>query len=263
MSITLTPVVDGALCHGSSWTVPDEAVLAEQIARIALGQSLHVERILAGANLQDPPTFETAKPGAIALLTANNPDQPWHRDGWMFQAMSWIAAHRATPGALIHAPHMIAAHKGFDGLQLDLDAAGQSVTAAVLFEDKATDHPRDTIRDEVWPELRELETGNRDNLLIAEVVTLLGTRLALDPYAAIQNIVWKQAKRYRVCVTVDQGHCDADGRLRLFSGYDLAAEGDIMRRRGETLLVANLRPWMAALAAQAVARVQGMKAANV
>lgn len=141
MSITLTPFVAGALCRGASWTVPDEAALAEQIARVAIGQSLHVEQILSGAQVKAPPTVETAKAGAIQLLTANDPTRPWHRDGWMFQVMSWITAHRAIPGALIQAPHMIPAHKGFDGLQLELDAAGQSVTAAVLFEDKATDDP--------------------------------------------------------------------------------------------------------------------------
>jgi hypothetical protein len=263
MSITLTPFVAGVLCRGASWTVPDEAVLAEQIARVAIGQSLHVERILSGARLKAPPTVETAKIGAIELLTANDPERPWHRDGWMFQVMSWIAAHRATPGGLIQAPHMIPAHKGFDGLQLELDAAGQSVTAAVLFEDKATDNPRDTIRDEVWPELRELESGDRDNLVIAEVVTLLGRKPALDPFAAIQDVIWKSAKRYRVSVTVGPIHEDSDGRLRLFHDYDQMATGDLDRRLGGTFPVADLRPWMANLAAQAIERIQGMGAENV
>jgi hypothetical protein len=66
MSITLTPVVDGTLCHGSCWTVADEVTLAEQIARIALGQSRHVEQILAGANLTPPSNVESAKLGAMA-----------------------------------------------------------------------------------------------------------------------------------------------------------------------------------------------------
>jgi hypothetical protein len=258
MSITLTPFDHGQLCHGSSWTVQDEALLAEQIARVALGQSLHVERILAGAQLKPPPIFESAKPGAIALLTATDPQMPYHRDGWMFQTMSWIAAHCANPGALIHAPHMIPAHKGFDGLRIELDAAGQSVIAAVLFEDKATDHPRDTIRDDVWPELRALESGQRDNVVIAEVVTLLGRRPALDAHAAIENVIWKQAKHYRVCVTVGDAHGDADGRLRLFHEYDAVAQGAAIRRRGEVFLVPNLRPWMAALALQAIGVIQGM-----
>src|SRR5687767_1374983 len=130
MSITLTPFADGQLCHGSSWTVPNEGTLAGQIARIALGQSLHVERILSGAGLAPPPVVEAARAGAIALLTVSDPAYPYQRDGWMFQAMSWIAAHRAAPTALIRAPHMIPAHKGFDGLQLELDATGQTVTAA-------------------------------------------------------------------------------------------------------------------------------------
>jgi hypothetical protein len=181
----------------------------------------------------------------------------------MFQAMSWLAAQSAAPGALIHAPHMIPAHKGFDGLQLELDAASASVTAAVLFEDKATDNPRDTVRDDVWPELRALESGQRDNLVIAEVVTLLGRRPDLDPYAAIQDVIWKQAKRYRVCVTVGPTHGNPSGRLTLFHEYDAVAVGDRIRRRGETFEVANLRTWMAELAAKALEAVARMGAASV
>ena len=59
--------------------------------------------------------------------------------------MSWIVASQANPSALIRAPHMILAHKGFDGLLLELDAATSVVTAAVIFEDKATSNPRQTI----------------------------------------------------------------------------------------------------------------------
>src|SRR5208337_3361298 len=116
MSIVLTPFEHGALCHGSTWSVEDEDVLADQIARIALGQSRHVQRILAGANFGPPATTANAAIGAVELLTVAGED-PWHRDGWVFQAMSWIAAYGATPGGIIRSPHMILAHKGFDGLQ--------------------------------------------------------------------------------------------------------------------------------------------------
>ena len=35
-------------------------------------------------------------------------------------------------------------------MQIELNKAGTSVTAVVVFEDKATDKARDTIRDDVW-----------------------------------------------------------------------------------------------------------------
>jgi hypothetical protein len=179
MSIKLTPFSHDNLFFGDTWTVDDEGVLADQIAHVALGQSLHVQRILTGANIAAPPTTATTAAGAIKLLSVSGVD-PWHRDGWMFQAMSWIAARVKSPDGVIRPPHMIHAHKGFDGLQLELDKDG-GVIAAVIFEDKATDNPRDTIRDEVWPDFKKLEAGENENVLTAEVVALLQTRASINP----------------------------------------------------------------------------------
>jgi hypothetical protein len=156
LSIGLTPFGDGELCYGWSWTVQDEALLADHIARVALGQARHVAKILAGAQLGPPATSAAAAANAIAMLTVEGPD-PSHRDGWMFQVMSWIAANRAAPDAIIHPPQMIQAHKGFDGLQLDVDRETGRIVAAIIFEDKATEDPRDVIRDYVWPEFAKLE----------------------------------------------------------------------------------------------------------
>jgi hypothetical protein len=254
MSITLTPFEHGELCHGSTWTVEDEDVLADQIARIALGQSRHVQKILAGANLGPTPTTANAAAGAITLLTVTGED-PWHRDGWIFQAMSWIAANRATPGGIIRSPHMILAHKGFDGLQLELDRDTGAVVAAVIFEDKATDNPRDTIRDDVWPEFSKLEAGERENVLTAEVVALLQTQPGIDPDIAIQNIIWKEARCYRISITVGDTHANDAGRLRLFRDYDTIAAGAVKRRRGETFCIHDLRRWMNELAQKAIVAV--------
>jgi hypothetical protein len=262
MSVTLTPFADGDLCHGSSWAVEDEGLLARHIARIAVGQSRHVERILAGAVLGPLPTLAASAAGAIEMLTVVG-DDPSHRDGWMFQAMSWVAAHRATPGGIIRAPHMILADKGFDGLQLELDAQGESVTAAIIFEDKATDNPRAMIRDKVWPEFASLEAGGQAHVLTAEVISLLRTQPGIDPDAAIANVIWMQARHYRVSITVGDGHADVAGRQRLFLGYDGIAPGAAVRRRGEIFVVQNLRPWMAQLAARSILAVTDLVAAHV
>ena len=262
MSITLTPFDHDDLCHGHTWTVEDEGVLADQIARIALGQSRHVQNILAGANLGPPSTTANAAESAIELLTVAG-DDPWHRDGWMFQAMSWIAANRATPGGIIRAPHMILADKGFDGLQLELDNKKGVVVAAVIFEDKATTSPRDTIRDDVWCKFSKLEAGERENLLTAEVTALLQTQQDVDPDIAIENIIWKEARHYRVSITVGDTHADDAGRLRLFKGYDTVAKGAVNRRRAEAFHIQNLRIWMDALAQTAIAAVQAKVPAHV
>jgi hypothetical protein len=148
---------------------------------------------------------------------------------------------------------MILAHKGFDGLQLEIDAATGAVTAAVIFEDKATDHPRKTVRSEVWPDFKLLEAGDRENVLSADVSALLSTRPDIDPDTAIETVIWKQVRRYRLSVTVGSSHATPAGRKRLFKGYDEVASGEVARRRAEILQVDQLRPWMATLAAKAIA----------
>ena len=263
MPIVLTNFAEGTLCQGCTWMVSDEAELPERLAFVALVQSRHVAKILTGINAIPPATTASTRAAAIKLLTLPAGADPWHRDGWLFQTMSWLVASQANPSALTRAPHMILAHKGFDGLQLELDASSGVVTAAVIFEDKATDNPRQTIKSEVWPDFQLLETGDRENVLTADVSALLSTQPGIDVDKAIENVIWKQVRRYRVSITVGDSHATAAGRKRLFKGYDEIATGDVVRRRGEILLVGQLRPWMASLAAQAISFLTAMETAHV
>lgn len=262
MPIALESYEHANICYGRAWTFVDENLLAQQIARVALGQARHVQKILAGANLAPPPTSESTAAGAIALLTVAS-GEPWHRDGWMFQVISWVAANLTEPDSIIRCPHMILAHKGFDGLILRVDKKTNKVVAVVIFEDKATDNPRDTIRDEVWPDFRKLESGDRENVIVAEVTSLLETRPDVDPDAAIENVIWKNVRQYRVGITIGASHANEAGRLRLFRDYDQVVDGDLSRRCGETFYIENLRPWMKALATKAVSVVQALVKPNV
>ena len=54
MTLTLVPIDHGELCHGWAWTVDDEDVLAERVARIVLGQYRHVAKILSGVGVPGP-----------------------------------------------------------------------------------------------------------------------------------------------------------------------------------------------------------------
>jgi hypothetical protein len=263
MPISLTNFSDGMLCHGSSWTIGSIRELARQVGQVALGQSRHVAKILAGVNVAPPPTSKSMRAAAIRLLTVAPGTDPWQRDGWIFQTISWLVANQTNPSALIRAPHMILSHKGFDGLQLDLDMASGTVTAAVIFEDKATDNPRQTVQKEVWPDFKLLESGDRENVLSSEVSSLLITQPGIDSDRAIENVIWKQVRRYRLSVTVEAKYTSPDGRKRLFKGYDEVAPGEVSRRRAEILQVDQLRPWMAALAAEAIASLNATVVTHV
>jgi hypothetical protein len=244
--------------------VNDEDLLAEQIARVALGQSRQVARILNGAGLASLTSASSnAYNNAVKMLTVAAGADPYHRDGWIFQVMSWIAAYRATPNSIIRPPHMILAHKGFDGLQLIIDDSDGSIEAAVIFEDKATENPRTTIRDEVWPDFEMLEKGDRENVLTADATAALSGYPGIDTDKAIEKIVWEQVRRYRVSITVSNTHNSDVGRRRLFKDYDTIVQGDISRRRSETFFSTDLRPWMALMANKAITAVRSIESADV
>jgi hypothetical protein len=140
MTLTLEKVISPDLCEGSEWIVADEDALAEHVARIAVGQYRHVAKILLGEGATAAAVNESAKADATTLLTLKKDEEPRHRDGWLFQAISWIAAHNAS-GVAIRAPHLIKAHKGFDGLKLELNDA-HPCTGGTDSEGLAEDLPR-------------------------------------------------------------------------------------------------------------------------
>lgn len=263
MPLTLTPISHGTLCHGSRWTVANEDDLAGKVAQLALGQMRHVASVLAGIDKRPPPTRADAAAGAIKLLTVPKDKPPYHRDGWVFQAISWIAAHRTEAGAVIRAPHMIHAHKGFDGFQLKLDDTGQNITAVVIFEDKATEKPRATIAGDVWKGIHDLESGQRMNELIPEAGGLLEAHQQrfpdLDIDGAVERIAWEEARHFRVAVTADAAHDDDDVRAALFKGFDEVAPGIAARRQGETIAIPKLRDWMKGFSAKAIKQIEAWR----
>src|SRR4051812_12656504 len=106
-------VNNGDICAGCLLAGQDKKKNGHEVARVALGQFRHVSKILAGVDPDDPPTTRDHAADAIELLTVPDGEDPWHRDGWIFQTISWIAAHQQSHGAVTRPPHIIKAHKGF------------------------------------------------------------------------------------------------------------------------------------------------------
>jgi hypothetical protein len=256
MTLSLTPIDHKGLCHGWAWTVQDEDALAERVAHVALGQYRHVAKILEGAKVGAPAITLDHVTAAIKLLTVLPGDDPWHRDGWIFQTLSWVAAYQNAQGAVTRPPHIIKAHKGFDGLQLKIANDGKSISAIVVFEDKATNNPRPTITGDVWKGIEALEKGERVTELTHEVSALLEAQQRFNPTLdidnAIGNILWKEARGYRVSITIGDTHSKEIARARLFKGFDKIAPGNIERRRAETFYLPELRKWMQKFAERTV-----------
>lgn len=263
MPIEIIKITHDPLTHGHTWAVMDEALLIEMIARVALGQARHVQKILRAAGLPLPVPTKDVRLSAIKMLTVPVGEDPWHRDGWMFQIISWISALKANPNSPINAPHMIHAQKGLDGLQLIWDETSNSVSGIVIFEDKATDNPRSTIRDLVWPEFAKLELGESDNMITAEVTALLEKSPVKDIDDGIRKAIWKEARQYRVSITVGDDQLPLKSREKLFKGYDEIVAGVIDRRGSETFYVKELRPWMKDIADKAIIYISSVEHENV
>lgn len=265
MTLVLKQIDHDELCHGWEWEVEDVDILAERVARVALGQYRHVAQILEGlAGAAPAGSAQHAVDALKKLKLAKNGD-PWQRDGWLFQIISWIAANQEKQGATLAPPHIFHAHKGFDGMQLEISGDGKSVTAIVIFEDKATDDARRTIKQNVWPDIVDLEAGERIAELTHEASAILERQQHLYPELDIDNaidrILWQEARRYRVSISIDDKHKPADQRKKLFKHYDVSADGDVARRRAETMHFEDLRQWMTDFSNLVAAKIKAI--ANV
>jgi hypothetical protein len=262
--IRFTRISDQNIWSGADWAIEDEDKVAELVARVALGQSRHATRIISSLDHIPPPPPETAKAGAIRKLTADDPEKPYQRDGWLFQVLAWIAAHFHRPQTLKSSPHMIHAHKGFDGLELRINEDLASVYSVLICEQKATKNPRKKITDQVWPEFVSLDSGERDNELIADVTTILAINGSINADEAVAAILWDQARSFCVSVTVDDAHNSEAGRKTLFGGYDEKIPNGSADRRGtETFYKPDMRAWMENLAQKAINVVNDMDVTNV
>ncbi len=154
---------------------------------------------------------------------------------------------------------MIWAHKGFDGVHLRFDALDGTVLAATICEDKATVHPTQTIRGDVWPDFQRIESGDREHLLVSEVSTLLATVPDIDTDQIIKTTLWEPVRHYRIAITVGEKEHSDIGRQRLFAGYENAVKGpNVARRRAETFYQQELRSWLCHIAHLAVAALEDL-----
>lgn len=251
MPIELTKFNYPDLCHGYKWKITDLNKLAILIAQIALGQHRHAKKIIEGVSSHA--TYNPPLGNAIDLLTVPENSDPWHRDGWLFQAISWIVANKIYQDSLILHPHMIHADKGFDGLHITIK--DKKITDITIYEDKATENPRKTIKDLVWPEFQEFEQGSRDNVLLAEITPLLEGQRDLDVDDAIASIIWSDLRHYRVSITVGDTHNKRPYHENLFNDYENITKEHI-KRKAETIYIQDLRAFMQTLADMVIEEIK-------
>lgn len=248
------------LVHGFDIVIHDEEKLAEYVSIMVLGGHRHILRILESLASQAPKRPGRMYDRAIDKLT-NAPVA--HRDGWIFQMISWIALKTANSNKNIYLqiPHDSPAQHGIDGLGVILDK-NCCLEKLIITEDKATENARSTIRDSVWPEFLEFEEGKHDDKLVNRVSGLIPDSFTNEIQNEIEKDVYRtEIRRYRVGITAGESHKGVDGKKRLFKGYDECVSGvDLDRRSADTLELVEMRSWMDSFCLKVIAKLKDLKA---
>jgi hypothetical protein len=259
-------------CIGDRWFSQDETQLARLIAIIAMGQAAYAAHILKQL-LPAAPAFtndDLRREAKVRLTVQDDGKKPrtgyprWQRDGFIFEAISWIAA-RQTHGdrALLKDPHVSATSQGLDGLMIELVADQSNLVMTTVFEDKCTDNPRETFLQKVIPALLDRHQNKRSVELVASASVLL--RMAgIDEAAAArlaEGVMNRNQRCYRAAFALTKDHDSQEERQKLFKGYDALDGVSPERRVGASLIISGkLREWFDALALRAIAYLDELEA---
>jgi hypothetical protein len=237
--------IDDTYCQGVVFDVIDINALARAIAFI-LVQEYDLARQLVTGDFPSTNTIKLENGDIEDIIQRRlHPTVDYHRDGFLFQLMMWLSAHLdLQAGDIVALPHSQGSAKGQDSIIIH--RSNQAVAALTICEDKATENPRKTVREDVWPEIMGYENGERRDELRSNVIATLG--IGGIPMAEAQNLIrnisWTGKRRYRIRVTVEPNKRTPT----LFKGFEEIVNGDNKMRRGETVTLPSMRDWMAVLA---------------
>lgn len=247
-------LLDDNYCQGVTFTVEDEDALARAVALVLVQEYTLAKQVLTGKPVEDDDEVVLDADEIEDIVTRRlKPRVDYHRDGFFFQLMMWLAAHLDLDEEdLVALPHAQASAKGQDSIVVH--RADGAVVALSICEDKATENPRDTVRDEVWPEIQDYEGGGRRDELRSNIIATLGLGgiPADEATSLVRRISWEGKRRYRVRVTLE-----GKRTKQLFKGFEKVAPGAAERRRGETVHLPELRAWMTSFAAKVEAELRG------
>lgn len=232
-------------CQGIEFEVTDIDAVAKTIALVLIQEYDLASRLVTGDYPPSNVISLASEDIEDIILRRLHPKDVYHRDGFLFQLMMWLAAHLdLQDGDLVALPHSQGSAKGQDSIVVHRST--DAVVALTICEDKATENPRDMVRNEVWPEIKEYEQGGRRDELRSNIIATLG--IGGIPSAEAQNLIrgisWGGKRRYRVRVTVEPNQRTS----KLFKGFEEIVNGHNEMRRGETTTLPSMRNWMTTLA---------------
>ncbi|HDL6904390.1 TPA: hypothetical protein PXM78_002669 [Yersinia enterocolitica] len=260
--------------RGLLWSVNDLDALSKLIAVIALGQAQHAARIIQELEPHGPAlSYAELYAGARGQMRIRGENETqrdvsrYHRDGFLFECISWIIARQAANDrTYFKDPHISSTTQGLDGLSIEMHATKSVVVRATIFEDKCTDNPRDKFRDEIMPTFIEHHNNKRSRDLVANAVNLIkdsglnGTEAA----RAASRVMDKKYRTYRAALTIDSEMTTPKKRKKLFKGYNNLADITKDQRVGATLVIdGDLRDWFQDLADQVTSALKEFETENV
>ncbi|MAC58579.1 MAG: hypothetical protein CMH85_09950 [Novosphingobium sp.] len=266
-------------CHFSEWsiTTKNRRKLVEIIAYLYLRQEENAMRVIGALEPRRRAPKGKVAQNVVRKLTAphaedvelfrNGTDKEKesakkrmhtsmiHRDGLLFQHVSWVAARMAVPNGYMTAPHVRQADKGFDGFIVDLDDDGEEIVRIVLCEDKASKSPRGLITSSVWTDIEAILRGERDDEILADLVTLLKCVPGIDAETAVDEVFWEGAREFRVAVATGENQ-RKDGEFQhIVAGFKAVAGGSKSSRSAGVLAFDEVRKGLALLAEEVAAKV--------
>lgn len=247
-------IIDDSHCHRVAFEVTDIDALAQAVALVLVQEFELAKSILLGIQPLGTAGLSGAEIDQIIIRRLLNPHQ-FHRDGYLFQLMMWLSSHLDLPADdLISLPHSQPSAKGQDSIIVHRTTT--SVHALSICEDKATKSPRNTITAQVWPEIKDYESGGRDDELRSSIIATLGTAgiPMTEAISLIRGISWAGNRRYRVRVTVG----DTVVSEKMFDGFASLTPNGKKDCRGETVLLPLVRKWMNGFASKVESELRAL-----
>lgn len=268
-ALVIEQVAVDASCTGNRWTSGNLDLLARIIAIIGMGQAAHAARVINGLLPAEPALdHEALRANAKRQLTVSGTTaeqkqvRRYHRDGLIFEAISWAAARQQTEGkALLRDPHVSATTQGLDGLMIEMDAEQAEVTRATIFEDKCSENPDNTFRYKIMPAFKAHHENARASDLVATAAALL-EKAGLDGTNAAKaaaRVLDKAYRAYRGSLAVTTADDSLKRRQDVFRTYVELDGIDPAQRVGAVLITSeNLRDWFDELARGAIAYIDSL-----
>jgi hypothetical protein len=267
-------------CRLAQWTIENLEQLVEALAWLYVRKPRHaakiIEKLAPGVAIFPGREFDAAR----ELLSVDTSDiendlqsadptvrkkaedkrdvRTEHRDGLLFQHLSWVAASLQYPGSYLTAPHVRTADKGFDGVVVTIDD-NTSLGAVILCEDKATVNPRQLVTQSIWKELADVCKGAKDLEILDAVTALLDKIEGIDSERALQGISWDKLRHYRVSLTAPETQKKKDSFAHIFKGFEKVVAGALGTRIAEFIALPDVRKFLDDLAQRVIAELDQLE----